>query len=262
MSAAATRSRCPTSCTTRRRPRTAPTGARRGRMARLPEARGGGALDDPGRSRAVCDRGQRAAAARRGGSRAGAHGLDAHAARPVDVAARRARPPRPRSLPRRPGAVWFGHSGGNEGFRCHLLAHRDAGCGLAVMTNGDRGHALIGELLNDVAQAMEWPGYVVAEPDGDAEPSVALDALAGVYELRPGAVIEVTPRGDDLLVAALGQPAIRFLRAVGRPSSGRSPSRRLSRSSSSTGARRRSSSVRTTSCAAAASAETALRRYT
>jgi CubicO group peptidase (beta-lactamase class C family) len=111
-----------------------------------------------------------------------------------------------------PGAVWFGHSGGNEGFRCHLLAHRDAGCGLVVMTNGDRGHTLIGELLDDVAQALDWPDYVVAEPDGDTAPSVALDALAGVYELRPGAVIEVMPRGDDLVVAALEQPAIRFLR--------------------------------------------------
>jgi hypothetical protein len=111
-----------------------------------------------------------------------------------------------------PGAVWFGHSGGNEGVRCHLLAHRDAGCGLVVMTNGDRGHTLIGELLDDVAQALDWPDYVVAEPDGDTAPSVALDALAGVYELRPGAVIEVMPRGDDLVVAALEQPAIRFLR--------------------------------------------------
>ncbi len=111
-----------------------------------------------------------------------------------------------------PGAVWFGHSGGNEGFRCHLLAHRDAGCGLAVMTNGDRGHVLIGELLDDVAQALEWPDYAVAGQEGDAEPSVALDALTGIYELRPGAVIEVAARGDDLLVAALGQPAIRFLR--------------------------------------------------
>ena len=111
-----------------------------------------------------------------------------------------------------PEAVWFGHSGGNEGFRCHLLAHRDAGCGLVVMTNGDRGHALIGDLLDDVAQAMEWPDYVIAERDGDAEPSIALDALTGVYELRPGALIEVARRGDDLLVAALGQAAIRFLR--------------------------------------------------
>ena len=111
-----------------------------------------------------------------------------------------------------PGAVWFGHSGGNEGFRCHLLAHREAGCGLAVMTNGDRGHELIGQLLDDVADATAWPDYVAAEPERDAEPSVALDALTGVYELRPGAVIEVAPHGDDLLVAALGQPAIRFRR--------------------------------------------------
>ena len=60
---------------------------------------------------------------------------------------------------------------------------------------------------------MGWPDYVIAERDGDAEPSIAPDAFTGVYELRPGALIEVALRGDDLLVAALGQPAIRFLRA-------------------------------------------------
>ena len=111
-----------------------------------------------------------------------------------------------------PEEMWFGHSGGNEGFKCHLLAHRDAGCGLAVMTNGDRGHALVAEILGGVARAMEWPDWEASEPADDTEPVVSLDALTGAYELRPGAVIEVARHGDELMVAALGQPAIRFLR--------------------------------------------------
>ena len=109
-------------------------------------------------------------------------------------------------------AMWFGHSGGNEGFKCHLLAHREAGCGLAVMTNGDRGHALVAEILAGVAGAMKWPDWEASEPGDDTEPAVSLDALTGVYELRPGGVVEVARHGDELVVAALGQPPIRFLR--------------------------------------------------
>jgi CubicO group peptidase (beta-lactamase class C family) len=108
--------------------------------------------------------------------------------------------------------AWFGHSGGNEGFKCHVIAHRDAGCGLAVMTNGDRGHALAAEILDAVAEAMEWPDWAASAPADDTEPVRALDALTGVYELRPGAAIEVARQGDDLAVVALGQPPIRFLR--------------------------------------------------
>ena len=59
-----------------------------------------------------------------------------------------------------------------------------------------------------------WDGRTTSSPSGTGtpEPSIAPDAFTGVYELRPGALIEVALRGDDLLVAALGQAAIRFLR--------------------------------------------------
>ena len=60
------------------------------------------------------------------------------------------------------GGPWFGHSGGNEGFRCHLVAHRDAGCGLAVMTNGDRGHELIAEVLGE--SRVTWVGRTGRPP--------------------------------------------------------------------------------------------------
>ena len=111
-----------------------------------------------------------------------------------------------------PEAAWFGHSGGNEGFKCHLLAHRHAGCGLAVMTNGDGGHAFVAEILDGVARTMEWPEYEASGPAEDAVPMVELGAFTGCYELRPDALIEVSRQGDDLLVKALGQPPISFLR--------------------------------------------------
>jgi hypothetical protein len=110
------------------------------------------------------------------------------------------------------GGPWFGHSGGNEGFRCHLIAHRDAGCGLAVMTNGDRGHELIAEVLDAVARDLGWPDWTAAAPAEGDHPPVALDTVAGAYELRPGVAIEIARDRDELELMLPGQPPIRFLR--------------------------------------------------
>jgi CubicO group peptidase (beta-lactamase class C family) len=110
------------------------------------------------------------------------------------------------------GGPWFGHSGGNEGFRCHLVAHRDAGCGLAVMTNGDRGHELVADVLDAVAQEMDWPDWEPSPRPEDDGPPIALDDVVGAYEVRPGVVIETARDGDELRLALSGQPPIRFLR--------------------------------------------------
>lgn len=104
----------------------------------------------------------------------------------------------------------FGHSGGNEGFRCHLLAYRDVGIGAAVMTNSDAGGWLLQHAFAAIAEACGWPGYPtdVEEP---AWPSAAtLAACAGTYRLRDGFELVVTPAGHGLLAAFAGQAPIVF----------------------------------------------------
>ena len=55
------------------------------------------------------------------------------------------------------GEGWyFSHGGGNWGFRADLTAHVVKGYGVAIMTNGDRGSALIEELKTRVAAAYNW----------------------------------------------------------------------------------------------------------
>jgi CubicO group peptidase (beta-lactamase class C family) len=55
------------------------------------------------------------------------------------------------------GEGWyFGHSGGNWGFLCDLLAHRLKGYGVVVMTNGDGGGRVIAEIEARVASAYRW----------------------------------------------------------------------------------------------------------
>jgi len=55
------------------------------------------------------------------------------------------------------GEGWyFGHGGGNWGFRCDLEAHKVKGYGVAIMTNGDNGGILIRELKDRIARAYDW----------------------------------------------------------------------------------------------------------
>jgi CubicO group peptidase (beta-lactamase class C family) len=51
----------------------------------------------------------------------------------------------------------FSHGGANRGFMCHLIALAESGDGAAIMTNGDRGQALIQEVLRAIAAEYGWP---------------------------------------------------------------------------------------------------------
>ena len=55
------------------------------------------------------------------------------------------------------GEGWyFGHGGSNWGFQANVLGHLRKGYGVAIMTNGDRGRALITEIEARVAAAYRW----------------------------------------------------------------------------------------------------------
>lgn len=55
------------------------------------------------------------------------------------------------------GEGWyFGHGGGNWGFKCHAIAHRARGYGAVVMTNGDNGLLLLQEVLDRIARVYGW----------------------------------------------------------------------------------------------------------
>jgi len=106
---------------------------------------------------------------------------------------------------------YFGHSGGNEGFRCHLLAHRDLGFGAAVMTNGDGGMPLIAEILDAIAEARRWPDFVRSELDPLPPQGSGLDPFTGSYRLESGVMINLERRGSTLLASIGDQQQLTFL---------------------------------------------------
>ena len=57
----------------------------------------------------------------------------------------------------------FEHGGGNEGFTCFLVAYQDLGLGAAIMTNSSNGPRVYNELLDAIARAYDWPGFVEAD---------------------------------------------------------------------------------------------------
>jgi CubicO group peptidase (beta-lactamase class C family) len=113
----------------------------------------------------------------------------------------------------------FGHSGGNEGFRCHLLAYHEGGIGAAMMTNSDAAGWLLHYAYAAVAAEYAWPGYVgdVVEPDWPNAATLA--ACAGRYRLRDGFGLTVTSAGHGLEVAFARQAPIMFA-FVGRTDAG------------------------------------------
>jgi len=55
------------------------------------------------------------------------------------------------------GEGWyFMHGGSNWGFMCDMIAHRVKGYGVAIMTNGDNGAALIRELRTRIEREYNW----------------------------------------------------------------------------------------------------------
>src|ERR1035438_8758630 len=60
------------------------------------------------------------------------------------------------SIEKRGEGWYFSHGGSNWGFRGDILGHVRKGYGVAMLTNGDNGSALINEIEARVAAAYNW----------------------------------------------------------------------------------------------------------
>jgi hypothetical protein len=53
----------------------------------------------------------------------------------------------------------FSHHGGNEGYRCFIVAYVNSGEGAIVMTNSDNSFELIQEIVRSIAKEYGWLDY-------------------------------------------------------------------------------------------------------
>src|SRR5690606_15674082 len=114
------------------------------------------------------------------------------------------------------GQGWyFGHGGSDWGFQADLIAHKVHGYGFAVMTNSDRGGAVMQELRQRVERAYEWDSLARPAPRGydpppDFEeielPAEVLEDYVGEYQLNEQVTIAITLANGVLTAAPAGQP--------------------------------------------------------
>lgn len=92
----------------------------------------------------------------------------------------------------------FDHAGSNRGFRAYLLMFPETGGGIVVMTNGDGGQELIGEIVRGAASLQGWPGFEPRQRSTVRLPAAQLDARAGDYQA--GAFRASVSRVEDHLL--------------------------------------------------------------
>lgn len=79
------------------------------------------------------------------------------------------------------GGLLFSHSGSNFGYKSYMIAYRDRGQGVAVITNGDNGTALIMEVVRAVAKVYGWPDTFVQKSELVDVPLSILQPYVGIY---------------------------------------------------------------------------------
>ena len=101
----------------------------------------------------------------------------------------------------------FSHSGGNAGFICDLVAFPARGVGMAIMTNGEGGGALISELERSIAAEYGLPGYSVVEKGIIQLGAEVLDRYTGTYDVDFGGEkmpVILSRKGDHLAFDLMG----------------------------------------------------------
>lgn len=100
----------------------------------------------------------------------------------------------------------FGHGGGNEGYRCLMVAYNDSGQGAVVMTNSDKGDALTEEIIRSIAKEYGWFEYLPKEKVIVSVDRKIYDSYAGQYQIAPNFILTITNENGRLMSMTTGQP--------------------------------------------------------
>lgn len=96
----------------------------------------------------------------------------------------------------------FSHGGSNEGFRCIMIAYADTGQGAVIMTNSDKGGALLPEIIRAIAREYNWPDYGPKERDAAKVAPAIYKRYAGRYEISPSSIATITVENGRLFIQA------------------------------------------------------------
>jgi CubicO group peptidase (beta-lactamase class C family) len=98
----------------------------------------------------------------------------------------------------------FAHGGGNEGYRCLMVAYNDSGQGAVVMTNSD--NAVAEEIMRSIAKEYGWFEYLPKEKViVSVEPKI-YNSYAGQYQIAPNFIVTIANEKGKLMGQVTGQP--------------------------------------------------------
>ena len=95
-------------------------------------------------------------------------------------------------------AVYFQHSGGNQGFSCLLIAHKQRGYGAVVMINSNA-FGIISEVMRSIAREYGWEDYLPSPYEVVALGSERLRRIAGRYLLDSDRMVTVLVEGGRVM---------------------------------------------------------------
>ena len=110
-------------------------------------------------------------------------------------------------VPGRDGG-YYGHGGGNYGFRCQLIFHPEEGYGAVVMTNGSRGGEIAEEVFNAIARVYGWQGYLPEEIHPIKLGEDELESFTGRYRIGPDRVAVLSAEDGILLHREVLRPGV------------------------------------------------------
>ncbi len=99
--------------------------------------------------------------------------------------------------------VYIGHGGWNEGFSSEMLAHKDKGHGVVVLTNSNHPN-FISELIRSVALTYQWDDYVPVYDKMKID-SAYIAEISGRYPINGNRRIEVYQNNGQLMTKELGE---------------------------------------------------------
>ncbi|MBF0205846.1 MAG: beta-lactamase family protein [Oligoflexia bacterium] len=96
----------------------------------------------------------------------------------------------------------FYHGGGNEGFRCMLVAYPEKNAGIVIMSNSDNGLQLIAEILRSAAMEYSWPHLSAVKEkiwNKNVSPTV-YDQYIGSYS-EGSIILTISKVGDKIFAS-------------------------------------------------------------
>ncbi len=110
---------------------------------------------------------------------------------------------------------FFWHTGGNEGFRCELIASEN-GEGVVIMTNGDQGGDLMAEISRTLAHDHGWSAFEPAERETVQLDKAVMQRYAGYYRIGRYTIAEATLDQGALYLKVPGEAKARIYPASER----------------------------------------------